>query len=267
MLPAGYLEERVDFDRERYRRQVRLEGIGEEGQRRIRQASVLVAGCGGLGSVAAMLLARAGVGRLVLADRDVVERTNLNRQVLYDDADAGTPKATLAARRLQAANPDVRCEAVVATLDRTNVPGLVDGVDLVVDGADNYDLRFVLNEACVRAGRPFVSGAAVGTYGVQFTVLPGVTACYACVVDEAPAPGSWPTCETAGILGTVSALVATLQATEALKVLAGREDQVRRTLWAIDPWAGTHAEVALERRTDGDGCPVCVQRRFDRLNK
>lgn len=257
----------MDEDLERYRRQVRLPQIGKEGQRRLRESSVLVAGCGALGSVTAMLLARAGVGRLVLADRDVVDRANLHRQVLYVDADASTPtpKAQAAARELARANPDVRCEAVVADLDRTNLPSLVGSVDLVVDGADNYELRFLLNEACVRDAKPFVSGAAVGTYGVQFTVLPGETACYACLVEEAPAPGSTPTCETAGILSTVSTIVAATQATEALKVLVGARDQVRRSLWAFDPWAGTRSEVAIARRTDGDGCPVCVQGRYDWL--
>jgi adenylyltransferase/sulfurtransferase len=214
-----------------------------------------------------MLLARAGVGRLVLADRDVVERQNLHRQVLYDDEDADipTPKAQAAARRLSRANPDVLCEAVVADLDRTNVLALVESVDLVIDGADNFELRFLLNEACVRAGRPFVSGGAVGTYGIQFTVLPGQTACYACVVDEPPAPGSTPTCETAGILPMVSTMVAATQATEAVKILVGHSDRVRRTLLSMDPWIGTRSEVAITRATVGDGCPVCVQHRFDWL--
>jgi adenylyltransferase/sulfurtransferase len=257
----------MDADLERYRRQVRLPEIGEDGQRRLRASSVLVAGCGALGSVAAVLLVRAGVGRVVVADRDIVDRANLHRQLLYDDDDAATPtpKAQAAARHLARANPDVRCEAVVADLDRTNVPRLVESVDLVIDGADNYELRFLVNEACVRAGRPFVSGAAIGTYGLQFTVLPGETACYACLVDEIPAPGTTPTCETAGILGTVSTIVAATQATEALKVLTGRRDRVRRTLWAFDAWEGTRSEVAIVRRTGADGCPVCAQGRYDWL--
>ena len=258
----------MGIDLERYRRQVRLPEMGEEGQQRLGASSVLVAGCGALGSVAAMLLVRAGVGRVVVADRDIVDRANLHRQLLYDDDDATTPtpKAEAAVRHLARANPEVRCEAVVADLDRTNVPRLVDSVDLVVDGADNYELRFLLNEACVRAGRPFVSGAAVGTYGLQFTVLPGETACYRCLVDEVPAPGSTPTCETAGVLGTVSTIVASMQATEAIKVLSGNRDRVRRTLWAFDPWAGTRSEVTVARQSGADGCPVCAQGRFDWLD-
>jgi len=258
----------MDVNLDRYRRQVRLPEIGEDGQRRLLASSVLVAGCGALGSVAAMLLVRAGIGRVVLADRDIVDQANLHRQLLYDDEDAATPtpKADAAARHLARANPEVRCEAVVADLDRTNVPRLVDSVDLVLDGADNYELRFLLNEACVRVGRPFVSGAAVGTYGMQFTVLPGETACYRCLVDEVPAPGSTPTCETAGILATVSTIVASMQATEAIKVLSGNRDQVRRTLWAVDPWAGTRSEVAIVRKSGADGCPVCAQGRFDWLD-
>jgi adenylyltransferase/sulfurtransferase len=253
---------------DRYRRQMRLPVIGEDGQRMLGESSVLVAGCGALGTASSMLLARAGVGRIVLADRDVVERVNLHRQLLYNDRDVDppVPKAEAAAAALRAANPQIRCEAVVADLDRRNVPGLVASVDLVVDGADNYELRFLLNEACVRFGKPFVSGAAIGTYGVQFTVLPGETACYACVVDEAPAPGTTPTCEAAGVLGTVTAMVGAIQATEAIKILAGRRDCVRRTVESIDVWTGTRSSVTPRRRLDGDGCPVCVQGRYEWLD-
>jgi len=254
-------------DDSRYVRQVALPEVGVEGQRRLGASRVVVMGCGALGAAAANLLARAGVGRLVLVDRDFVERSDLQRQALYDEDDvaADLPKAEAARRKLARANPDIAIDAVVADVDRGRVEPLVAGADLVVDGADNFDLRFLVNEACVKAGVPWVHGAVLGSYGVQWTVVPGETACLACLVDKAPAAGVVPTCETAGVMSPAVAAVAALQVAEALKLLTGNRHRLRGTLVAFDLWANTRSEVRVARFTGDPGCPVCVEGRFDRL--
>ena len=253
------------MDLERYRRQSVLPEIGEEGQRRLHVARAVVLGCGALGAAAATMLARAGVGRLTVVDRDLVDRSNLQRQILFDEADvaANLPKAEAARRKLLAANPDIAVEGVVADIDPTNVEALVAGADLVLDGSDNFDLRLLANEACVRAGLPFVHGAVLGSYGVQFTVVPGRTACLECVVGEAPAPGAVPTCETAGVLAPAVLAVASLQVAEALKLLTGNAARLRPTLLSFDLWTGDRAELTPDRDPD---CPVCGHGRFDRLD-
>jgi adenylyltransferase/sulfurtransferase len=254
----------VEPSLERHRRHCVLPEFGEDGQRRVAASSVVVFGCGALGGAAAMLLARAGVGRLVVVDRDLPERVNLHRQVLFDEADvdASLPKAEAAARKLRSANAEVVVEGVVADVDRTNVEALARDATLVVDGADNFELRLLANEACVRQGIPWVHGAVAGTYGVQWTVLPGQTACFSCLVEDAPPAGSVPTCETAGVFSPTVLAVASLQAAEALKVITGNAHRVRRTLLSFDLWTGERAEVEVAR---SPACPACVLGRFDHL--
>lgn len=249
---------------ERYRRQMVLPEFGEEGQQRIGASRVVIMGCGALGSMNAALLARAGVGRLVLVDRDVVRLDNLHRQVLFDETDAkeGIPKAEAAARALRRANSEIVVEAVVTDVNRHNVLDLVQGANAVVDGADNFDLRYLVNDACVRDGIPFVHGAVLGTYGVQATILPGRTPCLACIAPEPPEPGSLPTCEAAGVIGPIVAMVGAIQATEVLKVLVGRLDRIRASIVSLDLWTGERAEVHAEPSRD---CRVCGLHRFDFL--
>jgi adenylyltransferase/sulfurtransferase len=251
-------------DLQRYRRQIVLPGFGEAAQDRLSSATVTVLGCGAIGAAGASVLARAGVGTLRLVDRDWVDRSNLQRQCLFDEDDvaADLPKAEAARRKLARANPEVRIEAVVVDVDRASVRSLVDGTDLVLDGADNFELRLLANEACVAAGVPWVHGAVLGTYGIQWTMLPGETACYACLVETVPPPGAVPTCETAGVLASTVLAVSALQTAEALKILTGNRDRVRRTLAAFDLWDGHRTEVAVGR---AGNCAVCGQRRFDRL--
>src|SRR3712207_573919 len=187
---------------ERYSRQILFEGIGEAGQRRLREASVLVVGCGALGSSQAEMLARAGVGRLLVVDRDFVEESNLQRQTMFTERDARerVPKAVAAARRVAEINSDVRCEAEVADVSNANVERLVEGRSVVLDGTDNFATRFLLNDACVKHGTAWVYGAAVGWYGVTMTVRPRTTPSLRCVFPETPAAGSAPTCDTAGVI-------------------------------------------------------------------
>src|SRR5215210_1911770 len=206
---------------ERYSRQILFEGIGEEGQRRVREARVLVVGCGALGSAQVEMLARAGVGSLRVVDRDFVEESNLQRQTMFTERDARerTPKAVAAASRVAEINSDVVCEAEVADVTRSNVERLVEGCDVVLDGTDNFATRFLINDACVKRGVAWVYGAAVGSYGVTLTIRPGVTPCLRCVFPEVPAAGAAPTCDTAGVIMPIISVVAAVQVAEALKLL------------------------------------------------
>ena len=252
---------------DRYSRQVLFRPFGEEGQARVRSARVLVAGCGGLGAESAGLLARAGVGFLRIVDRDVVELSNLQRQALFEEADVreGLPKAVAAARRIARVNAEVAVEPVVADVGPRNVRDLLDGVDLVVDGFDSFEARFLLNDACVEKGLPWVYGACIASTGLAALLVPGVTPCLRCLMPEVPEPGTSPTCDTAGILGPAAHLAASMQVGRALRWLATREAPAEAELVYADVWEGRFTRVALARRPEA-GCPCCVGRRFDFLS-
>ena len=250
---------------ERYARQMLLPGWGEQGQRLLRTKSATVVGCGALGSHIASHLVRAGVGRVVLADRDFVEWHNLPRQALYSEADAqgGVPKAVAAARRLRKINSQVEIQEYVVDVSADTVERLVKGADLVLDGADNFEVRYLVNEVCVKHGIPWVYGGVLGTYGLMAPILPGDTPCLRCLLGPMPAPGAVPTCETAGVLGAVVAMIAAMEATEGLKVLLEREDEVLRSLAMVDIWNGDMERVETHR--GGASCPVCDGGRYELL--
>jgi molybdopterin/thiamine biosynthesis adenylyltransferase len=250
-------------ERERYSRQIIFSGIGVTGQERLLESAVAVAGCGALGSFQAGALARAGVGRLVLIDRDYVERSNLQRQWLYEEADVlqGLPKAVAAARRLAAINPGIEAEPRVADLTTANAEELLEGVALILDGTDNFETRYLINDYAVSRSVPWIYGAAVGSYGLTMPVLPGRTACLACVYPEPPA-GAQPTCETEGVLNVITSLIASLQVADALKILTGAELQPRLT--TMDAWSGEMRRIEPPAR-DPD-CPVCGRREFKHLH-
>jgi adenylyltransferase/sulfurtransferase len=265
----------------RYHRQMLLPGIGEEGQRRLLTSHAAVVGCGALGTVAAEALVRAGVGRVTLIDRDIVEWTNLQRQTLYDEVDArdGTPKAAAAAARLARINSGVRIEPHVTDFNSQNAEKLL-GLDgrhgaardanaaeragVLLDGTDNFETRYLLNDIAIKHGVPYVYGGAVGTRGMQMTVLPGRTACMRCVFPEAPSPGSVPTCDTAGVLASATGIVANVQAAEAIKILLGRLDLIAPTLLEFDLWTNHRRRLDLSSARDA-ACPCCGQRRFEYL--
>jgi len=250
---------------ERYSRQILFGGVGAEGQRRLRASRVLVVGCGALGSAQVETLARAGVGELVVADRDFVEESNLQRQTMFTEADARErlPKAVAAARRVAEINSDVRCAAEVADVNNSNVERLVAGADLVLDGTDNFATRYLLNDACVKQGVGWVYGAAVGSYGVTMTVRPRLTPCLRCVFPEPPAAGSAPTCDTAGVLMPIISVVAAVQAAEALKLLTGREEKLHGGLWQFDVWENDWRRVSVGE--PDPACPACALGRFEAL--
>lgn len=248
---------------DRYARQRALPKWGDEAQERLGRARVLVIGCGALGTVQAELLARAGLGALTIADRDYVELSNLQRQLLFDDEDAslGRPKAEAAARRLRAINPTVRVTPLVRDLDGQSLPTLVREHDLVLDATDNAETRYALNDACVQEGRPWIYGGAVATGGLFMAIRPGVGPCLRCLFPEPPAPGSLPTCDLAGVLGPTTAAVASFQTAEALKILSGKAEPSNE-LWSLELWPLRIQSVAAPR---DPGCPCCGERRFEFL--
>ena len=246
---------------ERYSRQVLFAGIGPEGQKHLQESAVAVVGCGATGSALAALLARAGVGRLRIIDRDYVEPSNLQRQSLFEEADAAEslPKAIAAARRIRAFNSEILVDPQVADLAPSNIEELLAGVQLILDGTDNFETRYLLNDFSVKNGLPWIYSAAVGSYGVAMNILPGETACLACVFP-APPQGTVETCDTSGILNSVVNQVASISATEALKFLVGARDRMRRTLLSFDAWLNDRSEIsAAKPRPD---CQVCARREF-----
>jgi molybdopterin-synthase adenylyltransferase len=249
---------------ERYSRQALFPGIGPEGQEKLLRAHAAVVGVGATGAAAASLLARAGVGTLTLIDRDFVEESNLQRQVLFDEADAreALPKAEAARRRIPAFNSGIAVRAHVADLVPGNVHELLRDADIVLDATDNFETRYLINDYAVEQGKPWIYAAAVGSYAVTMNIVPGETACLACIFPEPPG-GAVETCDTAGILNTAVNLAASLEVTEALKWLVGARASIRRTLLSCDVWSNEWSEVAAgQPRAD---CAVCGERDFTHL--
>jgi molybdopterin-synthase adenylyltransferase len=249
---------------ERYSRQLLFHGIGAEGQKKLPGSSIVIVGCGATGSVLASLLARAGVGKIRILDRDYVEPSNLQRQSLFDEADAAdsVPKAIAAARKIKAFNSEIAVEAKVADLVPASASDLLQDAQLILDGTDNFETRYLINDYAVKNDLPWIYTAAVGSYGLTLNVIPGKTACLACIFPEFP-HGSFETCDTAGILGSAVNLAASVAATEALKYLVGAVAQLRTTLLSFDLWSNQRAEIAADRpRPD---CRACGQRDFVHL--
>ncbi len=239
---------------DRYRRQTVLPEIGAKGQRALSRARAVVVGLGALGSISSDLLVRAGVGQIRLVDRDVVELVNLQRQSLYSEADVDRPKPDAAADRLRSVNSEVEIEAVPRDVHSATVREILRGADIVVDGTDNLETRFLLNEAALDAGVPFVYGGAIATYGMVFAIRPPETACFRCFNPSVPPPGSLPTCETAGIFNAVSAQIGAIQAGETLRLLLGEAPS--GDLLVIDGWRPEVQKIHVARRSD---CPTCAR--------
>jgi adenylyltransferase/sulfurtransferase len=257
----------IDGSLERYSRQMRFAGIGEEGQRRLLGSHVTLCGCGALGTVLANALVRGGVGHLRLVDRDFIETNNLQRQVLFDEHDVAEnlPKVEAAARKLAAINSTVHVEPVVTDIDRTNIVELVKDADLILDGTDNFEIRYLINDAAVKLGKPWVYGGCIGSHGQTMTILPGETPCLRCVFEAAPAPGEAGTCETAGVLSPIVNIVASFQAAEAFKILTGRRGLINRDLIYIDVWDNLQRRIKIAPLLGKVDCPCCRRRRFEWL--
>jgi len=245
----------------RYARQVRFAPLGEAGQQALLAGRALVCGCGALGSVIANTLARAGVGYLRIVDRDFLELNNLQRQVLFDEDDlaAGLPKAIAATAKLRRINSQVTIDPHVVDLTPANILELAADIDVIVDGTDNFETRYLMNEAAVKLNIPWVYGGCIGGSGQTMTIVPGDTPCLRCILPEAPPAGSTPTCDTAGILGPAAAIVASLQAAEVIKLLAGpaASAAINRSLTMIDAWTNEFRRIKLDRLREQGGCPTC----------
>lgn len=272
------------FDLARYHRQMLLPGFGELGQRKLLGSTALVLGCGALGTVIADLLARAGVGHLVIVDRDFIELTNLQRQVLFDERDVAEaiPKAEAARRRLGQINSQVKVTAVVDHISHGNIEKLAGGTDIILDGLDNFETRYLANDCAVKHGIPYMYGGAVGTTGMALAILPHTsdgstewetrsggslaTPCLRCIFEEAPPPGQNPTCDTVGVIGAAVSIVASFQVAEALKILTGNFQLVSSTMLNLDLWSNALMQLKVGRSYENGDCPCCKQRRYEYLD-
>jgi molybdopterin/thiamine biosynthesis adenylyltransferase len=252
--------------RQRYSRQILFPGIGERGQEALLQSRAAIVGCGALGSFHAAALARAGTGTLTIIDRDYVEPSNLHRQWLFEESDAeeGLPKAAAAGRRIAKINSTVKVNAVIADLTAGNIEDLLGGAGIILDGTDNFDTRYLINDFAVSRGIPWIYGAAVGSYGLTMPIIPGRTACLRCVYPDPPS-GAQPTCETAGVLNVIVSAIASLQVADALKVLTGRPEAVQSRITTMDLWSGGIRQIDAPPR-DPD-CPTCARRTFPYLEE
>jgi adenylyltransferase/sulfurtransferase len=251
---------------QRYHRQMLLPFVGEAGQNKLLASRVLLVGCGALGCVVAEQLVRAGVGHLTVVDRDVVELTNLQRQVLFDEADAaeGMPKAIAAARRLSSINSGVQIAPQVIDVHPGNAEALAE-VDLIVDGTDNAETRYLLNDVAVKLNIPWIYGACVGTDGRVMVIRPGITPCLQCIFPEPPGVGELQTCDTAGVLGPAISVIAGYQSAEALKILTGNADAVLAGLLTVDFWKNRHRTIETGHRREE--CACCDRREFRFLDR
>lgn len=251
---------------ERYSRQILFNGIGEDGQRRLRKARVLIIGCGALGSAQAESLARAGVGSLRIADRDFVESSNLQRQTLFTERDASEriPKAVAAANHIGEINRDVVVEPEIVDVNHSNIERLVKDCDVVLDGTDNFATRYLINDACVKHEISWIYGAAVGSYGVTMTIQPHRTPCLRCVFEEPPPAASAPTCDTSGVIMPIISVVAAVQVTEALKILTGQVESLHHSLMQFDVWRNEWRKI--NPGPPSPDCPTCGLANFATLD-
>ncbi|HUS07035.1 MAG TPA: ThiF family adenylyltransferase [Bryobacteraceae bacterium] len=252
-------------DRERYSRQIRYKPLGEDGQQRILSSCVAIVGCGALGTVQAAMMARAGVRKLTVIDRDYVEISNLQRQWLFDESDVeqSLPKAIAAAAHIRRADSSCQVDAKVTDLTPGNAEEMLEGADLLLDGTDNFETRYLMNDYAVHAGIPWIYGAAIGSYGITMPIVPEQTPCFRCVFPSAPL-GAQATCETAGVLGGITAAIASLQSATALKFLAGSGADIAARITTIDVWSGDLRQVGMGDRDPA--CESCGTRRFPHLS-
>ncbi len=253
---------------DRYSRQVRFHGLGTKGQERLMASRVTICGCGALGTVLANHLVRAGVGHVRVVDRDFIETHNLQRQILFDEQDVAhnLPKAEAAARKLRAINSAVTVEPVVTDIDHTNILELVSDADLILDGTDNFETRYLINDAAVKLGKPWIFGGVIGSEGQTTTIIPGKTPCIRCLVETSPPPGMAETCETAGVLGPAVAVIASFEAVEAIKVLSGAHDVANSELIMIDIWDWSFRRLKIAGLLGKVDCPCCQRRQFEWLD-
>ncbi len=250
----------------RYSRQILFSGIGSEGQSRITESRVVLVGCGALGAMQASLLVRAGVGTLRIIDRDFVEESNLQRQILFDEEDAQSvlPKAIAAEKKLRAANSLVKIEGIVEDVNPSSIERLLGGFDLILDASDNFDVRFLINDFSVKNGIPWIYGACVGAYGLTFPIIPAKSACLRCVFESVPSAGMAQTCDTVGVIGPIVSVIAAMQVAEALKLLSGAQEHVSRKIATVNMWDNQYDLLNLPSRKPD--CSCCAKHEFPYLD-
>jgi molybdopterin-synthase adenylyltransferase len=251
----------------RYFKQALLREIGEEGQEHLAGSSVLIAGCGALGTVIANSMVRSGVGYVRIVDRDFIELDNLPRQMLFDEEDIrkGLPKAVAAAEKLRLINSEIKIEPIVADLNSENIEELISDVDIVLDGTDNFETRFLINNACIKHNKPWIYGGVMSMNGMCAVIIPGETPCLQCLISDIPPPGTMPTCDTVGVLGMAVNIIASVESVEAVKILAGRKASLLRKLVFIDPWEGQYHLFEFKKTVKR--CPVCDDHEYKFLEK
>jgi molybdopterin-synthase adenylyltransferase len=249
---------------DRYSRQTLFGPIGKEGQQRLRDASVVIIGCGALGTGLANNLCRAGIGRMLIVDRDYIELNNLQRQILFDEDDVAyhVPKAIAAAEKLKIVNSDIAIEALVEDVNVDSIEELVREYDLILDATDNFETRYLINDACIKLQRPWIYSGVISAYGTTMNILPGETACLRCVFPDMPLPGTTPTCDTAGVLNGIVGVITGIAATEAIKILLHSE-KISRSIFTMDLWENTADRIELPRQPD---CPACSQHTYEFLD-
>lgn len=249
----------------RYSRQILFQQIGKDGQEKLLNSRFLLVGCGALGASHAEMFARAGIGFLRIVDRDFVEFSNLQRQTLYSENDAKErlPKAVAAKNRLSQINSEIEVEAIVADINNSNIESLVEDVDLVLDGTDNFQVRYLVNDACVKLGRTWIYGAAVSSYGTTMTIIPTETPCLRCIFEEMPSAGSSPTCDTAGVIQPIIATISAVQVSEALKIIVGKTDKLHKSLMQFDVWENDWRKIKLGK--PNEDCQTCGLKNFEFL--
>ncbi|WYP27978.1 ThiF family adenylyltransferase [Alkalihalobacillus sp. FSL W8-0930] len=255
----------LDKTYERYSRQMLFSGIGEEGQNKLSETSILIVGMGALGTAIANHLVRAGIGHVRMVDRDYVEMSNLQRQMLFDehDVEMHVPKAEAAKQKLHSINSSIQLESIVADVNPTNVMEFMDGIDIVLDGTDNFQTRFLLNDACFKMGIPFAYGGVVGANGLTSLFIPGETACLSCLIQSDTSSGD--TCDTIGVISPIVDIVASMQCVEVLKWVTGEHDKLRRALVSIDVWNNRQHQISIAKPKTN--CPTCQQKSFAHLER
>lgn len=248
------------MNEDRYSRQRLLKEIGQNGQAKLSEGKAVIIGSGALGTHASSLLVRAGVGRVTILDRDTVDVTNLQRQTLFEEDDVGRPKAKVAEQKLRQVNSEIEIDGIVVDLSIDNVEGLISGFDVVVDATDNLRTRFIVNDACVKLGIPWIYGGAVGTAGMVFVIWPEGP-CLRCLFPKLPPREATPTCDEVGIINTLPSVVASVETTEALKILLGKETIPE--LMIIDVWSGDMQKILMKRNPD---CVTCARHEFYRID-
>ena len=250
----------------RYSRQILFNQIGKIGQKKLFNSRVLLVGCGALGASHAEMLARAGIGKIRVVDRDFVEFSNLQRQTMFSESDASKrlPKVIACKNRIAKINSEIEVEAIVADVNHTNIESLIENCDLIIDGTDNFQVRYLVNDACIKHNKMWIYGAAVSSYGVTMTIIPNETPCLRCIFEEIPAVGSSPTCDTAGVIMPIISTISAVQVTEALKVLTGKFDKLHGSLLQFDVWENDWRKIKLGK--PNDDCICCGQRKFEFLD-